>query len=233
MRRIFVVLSLGAVACDLGAADPNDGGQFGEEAGARCEAVGATPLGADEVSALGFAPQALLDLAVGTHADTLAWAQLGTTTGVTLTVSHDGGAMELVDYEVVSEGGSGGMEPAIEPALFCADQVEIEVAVSLTTDDGAFAESWTVRLAAAEAARASFSRELDAVSGTFDPWDHAPAGNTYDTMRAWVDVAFDAAGASGVISGQGEGVEGGDRMDPDSVAYAESVDIGSWGAPRE
>lgn len=223
MHRWLLVPLVLTTACTLGT-DPDDGGQIGEESGARCEAVGRTALAVDEESALGFAPQALVDLAVGSTTSTLDWAD-GTSTPLVEDVVVTG-AMELVDYEVIDTGTGDGTQTAMEMALWCPDQVEIEVTLSLTTDDGRLAESVATRLQASEVDLVTAWMTLDQPQGTFDAWDFAPAGNDYDDMRAWIDLTWDASGASGVVHGQGEGTDG-------DTAFAENVDIGSWGVVEE
>ncbi len=64
------------------------------------------------------------------------------------------------------------------------------------------------------------------MDGTFDPWDYAPANNDWDEVRAWITASWTAAGASGVIAGQGSGTDG-------EVAFAEALDIASWGEAAE
>ena len=201
---------------------PDDGGQFGEE-GAACVAVERTALALDEASALGFAPQSLLDAAAGEHSATLTWSDGGATPLAISVTPVAGGAIELVDYEFLDEDG----EPSAME-MGCADLVEIEVDVTFATEDGAFAEAWSGRLTSPLADAADLWHDLDAVAGSFDPWDHAPAGNTYDEVRAWVSITFAAGDASGAVSGQGSGTEG-DPSDPDSVAYAENLEIGRFG----
>ncbi len=195
--------------------EPLDGGQYGEE-GTRCEAVSRAPLAADEVSALGFAPQDLLALVGPPETVTLTWAE-GGTTELALEVVADG-AMELVDYELATEDGS---EPAID--LGCADLVELEVTFSFATADGVLDESVATRLASADGLVASAWVDLDEPRGTFDAWDYAPAGNDWDDLRAWVAAEWSTAGASGVVEGQGSGTDG-------DVAFAEMLPIGSWGS---
>lgn len=223
MHRWLLVPLVLTTACTLGT-DPDDGGQIGEESGARCEAVGSTPLAVDEESSLGFAPQALIDLAVGSTTSPLAW-----TDGTSTTLHEDvvvTGAMELVDYEVVDTGTGNGTATAMEMSLWCPDQVEIEVTLALSSDDGRLAESVETRIRAAEAGQVTAWMSLDQPQGTFDAWDFAPASNDYDDLRAWVDLTWDSAGPAGTVHGQGSGTDG-------DVAFAENLDIGSWGAESE
>lgn len=209
-------------ACTLA---PNPGGQFGEESSGRCEAQERTPLERDEASPLGTTPGDLLDLAEGDHPDVLTWEQLDRSTEFTFTVAYDGGAMEWVDYTYVSD------NPGSLVEIGCEDTLEVEVSVILATADGAFDESFPTRLRTG-GTDPWLNHALDTVTGTFDPWDHAPADHDYDEMRAWLDVAFASSGVTGVVSGQGSGVIGDPNL-PDSVAFAENVDIARWGGGEE
>ena len=206
---------------------PDDGGQIGEEVGAHCEVVQRTPLGRDEISPLGFAAGPLLDRDVGTHTLPLVWAD-GASTELTIEVI-EGATIEYLVQEMVSSGG-GGEEPAIEPA--CPSMVSMAVTLTLQTADGALAESWETELLAEVAEISHLTRELDEVEGSFDPWQFVPEGSSYDEVRAWLDLAFDAAGPAGAIEGQGSGVIG-DPNDPDSAAYAEGFGIATFGASEE
>ncbi|MBX2802576.1 MAG: hypothetical protein KTR31_33155 [Myxococcales bacterium] len=218
----WTLAALALMGCDPDAINP--GGQIGSETGAECKRVDGTSLALDEVSSLGFSPQEMLDLAAGTHVYTLRYGQLGTETELTVDVTHDTGAVEWVDYEVVYP--DNGDTVLSEPALDCGDQVEIEIELGFSTADGAFAEVFDVRLQAAYAGEASVWQDLEQLSGSFDPWDHAPAGNDFDDMRAWLSATFEEGRSSGRIDGQGSGEDG-------EVAFAQSVDVGSWRSDDE
>lgn len=224
MRWWWLVLPL------AGCGGPWFGGQFGEEVTSGCEPVSSTPLGLDEAAPNGVEPGALLDLAVGTHEHLLTWLQLDATTDLTLTIEA-GDAAAYVDYEWQSSGddGSGTL---MAPAIGCVDMVEIDIAVTLSTADGALDESFEATLTGDSNDLASFRWSLDDVEGSFDPWDHAPAGSDYDEMGASLSVELDASGAHGTIDGQGEGTVG-DPNDPDSAVYAERVEIATFGATGE
>src|SRR5688500_13866468 len=98
------------VAGGVGTTPPNDdGGQFGEEAGAHCEVVGRTPLALDEVSPLGFSAADVLALAEGQHDEVLSWVEAGGSSPLTLTVAQVGD-IEYLEQAVVDDGGNGGEE---------------------------------------------------------------------------------------------------------------------------
>lgn len=202
------------------------GSQFGEENGAMCVAQSRTPLAGDETAPSGVVPADMLALAAGDQVVDLDWTQLGTSTQLTLGATHAGGAMEYVDYEIESDGGANLLE------IGCTDQVEIEVTLAAITADGELDESFATRLIGVMPGEVQVSAALEGLTGTFDPWDHAPAGNGYDDMKAWLDVTFDATGAHGEIAGQGSGTDS-DPNDPNGTAYAENVPIASFGAATE
>lgn len=212
-----------SIGC-VGTTPPNDDGQFGEEAGARCDVVTRTPLALDEVSPLGFTAQSVLDLAEGTHPGTLTWLEAGGSSPLTLTVAQ-AGAIEYVEQAVVTTGTGSGEEPAL--SLWCPNLVSVGVDIGFVTDDGVFAEQWLGALTSDVEGQTGFDRTLEDLAGTFDPWDHIPADTDFDEVTAWLEVSFDASGPSGLIHGQGSGTDG-DPNDPDSSAYAQNFDIASF-----
>jgi hypothetical protein len=139
----------------------DDGGQFGEENGYGCVPVARTPLGDDEVSALGFAPRALFDLAVDaavpfTYDD-------GSTTELTL-VPEVTGPAELVDYEWSGDGAT-----EMTAALGCPDRVELPVRLGFTTSDDGFREQVAMRLGAATPRPRRRLRHPHRIRGGFRP----------------------------------------------------------------
>jgi hypothetical protein len=211
--------------CSLERPDPG-GGQIGEEGTAHCEVVERTPLGRDEVSALGFSAAEVLAFAVGTFEDALVYEGGGSAALAVVitegTEGTEGAGFELQHQELVVTGSGAAIEPA------CPDQVALDVAVTFTTDDGVFAEAWDGALLAMSADQAWLTRDLAGAAGSFDPRDYAPAGSDYDEVRAWLDLTVAPSGLSGSVVGQGSGVIG-DPDDPDSTAYAESFDIAGFG----
>ncbi|MEQ1567972.1 MAG: hypothetical protein ABMA64_20200 [Myxococcota bacterium] len=218
-----MVLAAGLAGCG-GPGNHDDGGQFGEESGARCVVTSRTALSIDEVSPLGFTAQEVVDLTSGARGYSLAYAG-GASTPLAFELVPSG-VYEYVEQAVVDEGGSGGIEPAF--TLFCPNLVAVAAELHFATDDGAFAEVLSVEVSAPELASVSVVDPLDALAGAFDPWDHVPAGSDYDEVEAWLDVHIDAAGVHGTISGQGSGIVG-DPDEPDSMAYAESFEVASFG----
>jgi hypothetical protein len=197
---------------------PSDGGQFGEEGGARCGVVSRTPLAVDEVSPLGFSAQDVLPVVSGPRTETLSWSD-GTTTELQLEVAPTG-VYEYVEQAVVDDGTGTGSEPALAP--WCPNEISIAASTTFATADGAFAEALPDPVLAATADAATLTDSLEQVAGTYDVWDHVPAGNDYDDARSWLDVTFSATGVAGAISGQGSGTDG-------DVAWAEAFEVASFG----
>ena len=213
---VLLVASTALSACS----DPETsaGGQIGGEA-AQCKAVTTTPLPMDQASVLGFSGADVMALAGGDHTATLTWAK-GGTTDVTVSVATTAPEARYLDMEYVDDGSG------IEPAIGCADVVEVDVTFGFTTADGAFAESWASKIQAPSATEASFYRELDlgGLAGSYAVTEVDPAA--FDEVRAFLDATFDATGAHGTVSGQA--ILNGDASDPDSTASAQMFDIASW-----
>lgn len=195
------------------------GGQSGEEqAGASCEARSSTPLGADEASPGGFTPA---EVAAGITAfdGAFTWAVHDPTT-LALTPTVDLGSAAWVDYELASDGSG------IEPAIFCEDGIELDVAVDFVTADGRFDEAWTWTAFAGEPTTATAWAELDvdALGGTYVVEEVDLAD--YDDFRAFVSATWTAGVSAGTVDGQA--TTEGDPDDPDSTASATNVPIASW-----
>lgn len=196
---------LGVLAC--GEPPGAGGGQFGQETdnGATCVEVERTPLADDEISALGFAPQELLSWAIADHAATLTWSD-DTTTGLTLSLSNPSGA-DYVVYEAEYSGNTNGMETEAAIWLECPAMVEVTTDVALQTEDGAFDEAFSFTLRVTSADQFALSRELDAVSGSFDVQDW----NDADYDEVWADLSLQASqedGLAGAVEGSGQKTHG-------------------------
>jgi hypothetical protein len=217
MNRLILTSSLLFVAC--AATDPTDDGEptNGNES-LLCEPVSSVVLGADEVSPLGFSARAALDAASGEHTAPLVWAD-GAQSQLTTDVAQAGDVV-YVDYEVVDDGS--GMEPAIG----CVDQVEVPVALVVTSADGAFGETRNVQLVV-DADGASASLDLAGpLQGSFDVNAFVPDGAAYDEVSASLSLSWSAGGLSGSVDGQGSGTDG-------DVAFAEGFFIATIGASAE
>lgn len=216
---MFRISLLFATACDIGDQEDN--------AGASCKDT-EQPIALDDDTALGFTAQQIVDLVTPAYAGVLEWAD-GGTTDLDVALSPDGEAW-FVDSEVVE--GIGDTQTLVWP--ICEDRVAISVAIAFTTADGAFAETWSGRAVATEATNASWSHtvDLDGLDGTFDVVPFVESTD-YDELGAWVEGVVTAPGVSrGEIAGQASGEEDCDPGDT-CTAWAEHVDVGTWGSDEK
>lgn len=213
MTRSITLASLCIFSACVPVDDPWGGGQSGEEA-VTCSDVESVPLGDDEVSELGFGKAEIAALAEGEHARTLVYAD-GSSAALTMTVAL--GDARWLDMEYVSDGSG------IEPAMECANQVEVDATITFVTDDGAFMETWETSLLASQSDSASFSvsLDLDALGGDFV---YTPDAD-YDEIQAWVEGTFDSTGAWGEIVGYGIKSEG---SGDDGVTSATRLSMATW-----
>lgn len=208
MRPIFIVLALAACA-----------EQQATSEAASCEDT-PTALALDEASPLGFSPQDVVDVALGTFMAPLAW-EGGGTTELTLDV-HSAGTARFVTSDAVYP------DSGIEPAILCEDRVEVDATVSFTTADGAFDETWPVVLRSTDGAVASFHVEPDPedLGGTYDV-TQAIEEESWDDVKLWVDATIDAAGSHGTVTGQVSGTDP-DCEGDDCTAWASQLDLAAW-----
>jgi len=227
MRPTLLFIGIATLTGCFGA--DGDGGQFGEESGMGCEIVNTTVLTLDEQSSLGFSGQSVLDYAGISDDDVLEY-ESGTTTPIHIAVTYDEGAVRYVEEQMVSDGGDGGIEPAI--AMDCPWYVEVEVTIAISTDDGAFDESWVTSIRSSADGEASWNAKLEDLTGSFDPWAYVDSAGDYDEVTARFEVTWDSLGSHGELVGQATGTVG-DPDDPDSIAFAEFKPMGTWGDDGE
>jgi len=120
-----------------------------------CDETPTTLASIDDVAPTGLTARELLDLAIGTHTYELRWhpsraqqpARIDTvpmveSSPLTLTVAHHGGGIRHIDNQVV--------EPkrgnTVDLAVTCDPRLEVDVEVSLRTEDGALDEHWMLPL---------------------------------------------------------------------------------------
>lgn len=193
----------------------------------------ATTLSLDEVSALGFSGQTIVDVASGTHAATFTYVD-GSTTGLTLEATTPG-AVRYIEATPPAPDSSATEDLAWDTGGgdACPDRVEVDMTLSFVTQDGAFAESWDMTMRSEDGATVSFYAQLDpsGFAGTFDLVDHVTATD-WDELSAWVSGSIDATGTSGEISGQASGADECEDGDECS-AWAEMVEVGTWAGEVE
>lgn len=197
------------------------GPNHGEDAAAGCDEV-KTDLAPGEVSILGFSGADVLALVTGPRTATLEWTG-GSQTTVTVEAVDVGGAVRFVDSEPAEHDGDG-MEAA---AAMCEDRLEIDAVLSLVTDDGAFAEEWSVVLNAEHAGSATFYVDFDpdGLEGAFALTDYMDP-TEFDEVTSRVSGSVSETGTTGMVQATGSKTE--DAPGGDGTAMAQIVEIGMW-----
>lgn len=188
--------------------------------GPHCEDT-PTDIALDEANALGFTAAEVLATLPTSESTELAYEDLSTTT---LDIAFaPGSAARFVDSEAVYPEGM-----TTDIGVICDDRLEVDGTLHFFTGDGAFAEELAVTLTAPSLADAGIWEELDldGLSGTFDIEPFVDATD-YDTLKAWISVAFGGGVSTGAVEGQASGQD--DCEDGDTcTAWAESVAVGTW-----
>jgi hypothetical protein len=178
------------------------GGQTGEETNLACHET-ETPLAADEDSMLGFGAADVLAAASASRA-ALEWLATDPAHGPESGTSELSVSLEaLGTARFVSSRTPDGRE-----AYPCADRVEVDVAVTLSTSGGALAESFEDELHASESTSVQLSHVFEDgdVDGTLSFDAASLAGRTVE--RITFDANFSDAALSGVLSAGIEQVSG-------------------------
>ena len=187
-----------------------------------------TVLGVDDVGTLGFSGQDMLALAEGTHDETFVWTRTAESSALSLVVRHDGGEVRQVESEAVYPEGT-----TVDIGIECPDRIEVDVAVTFETADGAFAEAWDLALVAVSAGTVAMDVVLDpdALGGSYD-MNADITDPDWDDRGLWASGRFETARSSGEITGQ---VSGGDDDCQDGevcTAWSGMVDVGRWGVEQ-
>lgn len=186
-------------------------------------------LALDEVSTLGFSANDLIQLAAGTHQETLLY-QDGTTTGLTLTLEYLDGEVRFVDSEP-AESESGQEADLIAP--YCEDRLEVAVRVTFATDDGAFNEQWQDVLSATTVDSATVNATFSPTGLTGSYVLEVPADSQdYDEAKLFIDATFTAGATQGTVDAQVSGSNE-DTADGDGDAWAALIPIATWPASAE
>ncbi|MFH1468093.1 MAG: hypothetical protein ABIO70_27145 [Pseudomonadota bacterium] len=196
-------------------------------AGPHCEDT-PTVITLEEATALGFSGADVLALAEGIRDETLTWTADESTTPVHVTVTYDAGEVRFVDSEpVYPEGEDGAIQ---DIAVVCDDRVEVDVTVTVVTDDGGFDEAWDVALASIDGLSAGASVDLESFTGSFT-YDTSELGE-YEELSYNVMLGFDEAGASGDAFAQAQGCEE-DCDEDECTCWASQDPIATWGPVAE
>ncbi|XXY49087.1 hypothetical protein WME91_54680 [Sorangium sp. So ce269] len=223
---LAAVTGVGLLGCIDGQGGPPQGGQIGGVHGSEggCDEE-AEDIGADVVSPLGFSANEVIAALSGERSAPLTWAKGGSTTAA---VSLG----ELVSARFVrSQPGQGGgpegsgpgvAEPAL--ALDCADHLQIDVPLAFATEDGAFDESFSVKLRATQVDAGSFYHKIDleALQGSYEVTEVDPA--EFREVLVYLSGTLTSSAVDGTISGTaenhpiGSGPEGSVSAQPFNVA---------------
>ncbi len=203
------------VGCKFGTADE----------GAYCEDT-ATVLAMDEVSELGFSGNDVLDNLEGEHSAVMRWLESNADTALTMDVLYDGGEVRFIESVAVYPDNNG-IGNTMEAAIDCQDRLEVDVAVTFATEDGAFDEDWDVALRSTAADAADFTladRDPADFTGTYDFVAFDPA--EWDDVNTSIHAAVDTGGLRGTVDEMAEVVE--DDSGPDGTAMAALETVAQW-----
>lgn len=218
-------LALALIACTGSEDDPNTKDDTAGE-GAHCEDT-VTDVAFDEVTALGFAADAVVALADGAHAETMRWAS-GDSSPLAVTVTV-GTTARMVDSEAVYPPGT-----TVDIGLYCEDRVELDATLQLVSDDGLLDETLEGALVSIDGLSALFyaTLEPDGLGGSLQMDDFMTETLDYDERSLSLSASFDSEGSSGwlsgIVSGTGDCEEG-----ENCTAWSGSFEIGTWGPMSE
>ena len=213
-----LLMTLGLLACAPEEEQPEPPGQIGGEP-YECKPKSTQTLGIEEASPLGFSAADILDFAQSTHDAGFVW-NAGGSTPMTLTVAAPS-EVRFADLELAPVG-----DPELYGEIACANHLELDVIVTLDTEDGAFAESLELTLVAASTSRTAFSESVapDAISGSY-VFDERDPGTYEKVDYLTFNAMLDPTGATGDVNAllshaPSPGNEG--------VVSAENVTIGTF-----
>jgi hypothetical protein len=207
-------LALALPACS----DPQGGGQIGGEKTSGCYQVTTTQLGLHQASPLGFSAADALVQIEGDRTETLLYAK-GGDTALSFGALYNGGATRFVESEYRS------YDDGPEPAIDCPPAVLVDIDVSFSTADGAFAETWkaTARAEDVQSASLFYDIDLKTLAGSYQVTEVDPS--KYDEVKLSASVLFLSSDASGSLTGQANRVE---SSGPDGVASSERFDVATF-----
>lgn len=229
MNRKLLVLTLCVLpACDL---IPDSDIKLGEEASENGCVEKATVLaGVDVQSALGFAAADVLAVAEGSHEGPMAWGagllegpvqvQFGPESGqgaLTVGVKYEGGEVRFITSTPKDSEGFEG------PYAECGDRLEVDVAVTVDSGGGAFAESFTAPLRATSRGIGRISRSLGLadVAGSFAVTKLEPQNAEVGPIELTIGIS-----ESGIFGSASTMVE----MSDGEVVSAGFIDVARWPA---
>jgi hypothetical protein len=217
----LLILFAGAGCGSDGASDNSDGSNPGgrTEETSGCNPIARVNLAWSERSTLGFSADELLNTLGAEHQSRLTYPD-GTSTTLTLALERTSSQVEFQERDYTSD--QSGREPAI--GTECKDIIAVPVKLTFTTNDGAFADSWSLSLLAESASTATgyVQLDLDTLVGSYTVTEVDPAA--FDEVLAFITLDFEAALWSGTVAGQA--IESGAGSNGTSSAL--NFDVGSF-----
>lgn len=159
LAAVTLAVSAGCTTGQIGG-EVDRKGDNGEAAGNSCKETGRADLELDEVTSLGFSAEEVMNAISGTHEATLAWGiepALGATlspepgeTTITIEIAPRPESAALVDMEL-KRSEDGREDLLIEESGQCRDEIQILADVKVTSENGAFDDSFVVTFRAKSA----------------------------------------------------------------------------------
>lgn len=219
----LAVTGAGLSGCIDGAGGAPQGGQIGGVHGSEggCDDE-AEDIGAGVASPLGFSAEDVIAALSGERSAPLAWAKGGSTTA-TVALGEPVSA-RFVRSKPGEWSGPGGAEPAL--AVDCSDHLQIDVPLAFSTEDGAFDETFTVTLRAAQVDAASFYHkvDLDALEGSYEVTEVDPA--EFREVIVYLSGTLSSSAVTGRINGVAESHPSGSG--PDATVSARPFDVAEF-----
>lgn len=204
-----------------GSSGPMNGQIGGVQGNESCEEEEAA-IGLEDASPLGFSAAEVAAAVSGERSAPLTWAKGGSTT-VTLSVGAPVAA-RFVTSTTPTGTPSNGQEIGL--AVDCSDYLKIDVPLSFATEDGAFAEAFSISLTARQADTATFYHSIDlaALEGSYQVTEVDPA--EFREVRVHLSGTLGSSAVSGKISGTAESFPSGDG--PDATVSAQLFDVATF-----
>ena len=176
-------------------------------------------VGFDETTAVGFSASDVVANVGGEKQARLTWAGDGAS-DLTLSTAWDGGEARFVDVSPNPDWSGIGPDTGAES---CRDRVEVDVAWTFATDDGAFDEADTVALQAETSDDAVFSARINQqdLGGTYRIPDIDPS--EYDEVYLSWYGSLRAAETDGHVGGTASGKDEGG-----GVSSGVGLEVASW-----
>ncbi len=212
-----------------------DGAGSNDDLSGACEDGQSRPVDAGTAVALGFDPQAAVDLVEGSHGTALAWGAdlagydlvLTPAAGesrIEVAVTVDAASLRIVERSPrAASGGDEGLGTTLAAAPAeggsCPDELRFDGEMRVETDNGALDETLDVAFVATSAnhVTTSFAVTPGELAGSFDVEVQSPAGAS--AMSTRLSMAFTPGGFSGALRGIIE-VRGSDVTSAGGVTYA-------------